>query len=514
MNIISGNSGLKIELICAVDSKWGISKSGKIPWNIPIDTNYFQDVTKRISRDDDPVTMKNVVIMGRNTWECLPLQSENDPGLKDRINIVVSKTLAEKNPYTHQDLYFVELLGEAIDKCRILRTDLKISKIFICGGSGIYKEALKTLNIHEIHLTLIGKDYQCDNFFPQNLMSDDFCSEVGKLKKPQFGEPISDKNCVQFSILRFSKLKENLLTHNISESKYLLLLESIIKNGEFKNTRNSKVWSLFGKHLEFDLSEGFPILTTKKIFLKGIFEELIFFLKGDTNSNHLNEKGVKIWNPNTSREFLDSVNLSNYESGDMGPMYGFNWVHYGAEYKGMNSDYTGLGFNQIDYCLNLLKSDPFSRRIMMTTYNPVVAKDGCLFPCHGIDVIFNVKSALSGNFELNCMMTQRSADAFLGVPFNIASYALLLHFFCEVINNDDSYKGQKFMPGTLLMNFADIHIYESHYIQAVRQFLRHPYKFPHLKINRTVKSLTDFKYEDLELVGYKCYPGILAKMVA
>lgn len=194
-------------------------------------------------------------------------------------------------------------------------------------------------------------------------------------------------------------------------------------------------------------------------------------------------------------------------------MYGFNWLHYGADYEGMNHDYTGKGFNQLEYCLNLLKNDPHSRRILMTTYNPEIAKQGCLFPCHGIDIIFNVKTKDNVNI-LSCMMTQRSADMFLGVPFNIASYSLLVHIICEVINNDKTYSGNKFTPGILTINLGDLHIYEDHKTQCIRQILRDPYPFPQLIIKGQHVNMSDFTYEDFELIDYNCYPGIIAQMVA
>lgn len=146
----------------------------------------------------------------------------------------------------------------------------------------------------------------------------------------------------------------------------------------------------------------------------------------------------------------------------------------------------------------------------MTTFNPAQAKEGVLYPCHGISIMFNVDK----NWKLSCMMFQRSADACCGIPFNIASYALLIHLFCEVINNDSSYTGHKFTPGKLIMNFGDVHIYEEHYSGAIRQILRNPYPFPNLKINRIVKDLTEFNFEDFELIDYQCYTGINFKMIA
>lgn len=522
---------LKINVIAAVDSEWGISKKGHIPWIIKEDTNYFQDVTKCV-RDSAP-NKKNAVIIGKNTWLSLPKVNNEFVGLKDRINIVVSNTIFSQLPHTsifdgndnvlfHSDgVYIVKSLQEAIELCN----KLPVNDIFICGGSMLYAEALKTLTINKFYLTIIDHNYKCDNFFPVRDFTKDIVCDYSKSFTVT---DVANNITPGITFFRYDLSGgesygciNDVLLINREESKYLKLLNTIINFGSREQTRNGYTYSLFGKHLSFDLSRGFPLLTTKKVFFKGIVEELLFFLRGDTNTNHLVEKGVNIWRDNTSRQFLDSVGLQHYEEGDQGPMYGFQLLHNGAEYKGMREDYAGKGFDQLSYCINLLKTNPFSRRIMMTTYDPSVAKEGCLYPCHGISIIFNVHTglhsvgdAVENTYVLSCMMTQRSADMFLGIPFNIASYALLVHVICESINNDESYKGNRYVPGVLTMSLGDVHIYESHYTQCIRQILREPFPFPMLKINKKLKSITDFTFEDVELVEYKHHPIITAKMVA
>jgi dihydrofolate reductase/thymidylate synthase len=482
----------KINLIAAIDVKGGISRCGKIPWLIKADYNFFLDVTKR----QYVLNKKNVLIMGKNTWKALPHVSR---GLKDRITIVVSSSMTENelgtDNKTDAETYLVKSLTNMMD----LYNKLDAGKLFICGGSQIYTEALKTLQIEEIYLTQIDYDYECDNFFPLHLLktncnapTDTFMLDDSKQK------------------VKVTFIRHGMIDRNLEELQYLNLLKNILSTGDFKQTRNAKTWSVFGKTMEFDLEKGFPLLTTKKVFMKGIFEELLFFLKGDTNTNHLVEKNVKIWEGNTNREFLDANKLDHYAIGDMGSMYGFNLVHFGAEYDGMDKNYENKGFNQIEYCLHLLKTDPFSRRIIMTTYNPAKAHEGVLYPCHGLSIIFSVDV----KYRLSCMMTQRSADILCGVPFNIASYALLIHLLCEVINNDPNYIGNKFTPGRLIMNFADVHIYESHYSQVVRQILREPFNFPTITFKRKLNVLIDFTFDDLVIQNYISYPGIIAKMVA
>ena len=232
---------------------------------------------------------------------------------------------------------------------------------------------------------------------------------------------------------------------------------------------------------------------------------------------------MNIWNANTKREVLDSSGLSSYEEGDMGPMYGCQWRHFGAKYEGCNADYTEQGIDQLSECINLIRNDPHSRRIIMTTFNPAQVNEGCLYPCHGISIQFYVESLnnISGDNpenntislcenKLSCMMTQRSGDLFLGVPYNIASYALLVHMMCEIISNS----GMKIVPGRLIIVLGDVHIYETHKDQATKQISRDPYNFPFLKFNKKVENIEDFKFENVELCEYNHHPGIKAEMIA
>jgi dihydrofolate reductase/thymidylate synthase len=455
-----------LSLIVATDSRDGISLNRRIPWHIPLDLTFFHDTTR-----------PHALIMGRHTWQSLPTP------LSDRTTIIVSSTLIldAQIPNVH----LVQTIAQAIAKSQ----ELNVKKVFFCGGRDIYEEAYSTIALDEIYITKINQDYGCDNFvkFP------DIHKKYQIAFQHTFGE------------LTFTKYSNRPKT-NSEEQNYLNLVSRIL-NEPPRQTRNAQTMSLFGAHLEFDLSRSFPLLTTKKVFLKGIFEELIFFLKGDTNSKLLTEKGVKIWEGNTSREFLDKTGL-DYQEGDMGPLYGFQLRHFNAPYEGCGANYEGQGIDQIAYCLNLLKTDPFSRRIIMTTFNPAQATQGCLWPCHSLVLQFYV----SGSYQLSLSCYNRSQDMFLGVPFNICSASMLVYMFCHVINN--TYDGPKLTPGRLIMNLGDVHVYQDHKNQAIRQVLREPYVFPQLKFKRAVGNLTDFTFEDLEIVDYQCHPGIVAKMVA
>lgn len=512
----------KIVLIVAVDAKYGISKNGVIPWKITEDYNFFHDVTTR----EYTQGRKNVLIMGKNTWKSLP---SNLRGLKNRITVIVSSTMTEEelkqDNMLGEEVYLVSNFTDAITT-NIL-TSLKIwdniGYVFICGGSQIYQEALDQLDIDYYYITEIDEDYECDNLFPYdklipritdyrtdgNLIKN---AEIMDQKKFTVMDQVKNKK-VKCTFTKYRNLMtepDNIMLTNPEEQQYLNLLNEIITKGHYRPTRNSNTWSLFGKTMEFDLNKGFPLLTTKKVFFRGVFEELLFFLKGDTNAKHLSDNGVKIWEGNTSREFLDKNGLGHYEVGDMGGMYGYNFLHFGYPYAGMNTNYDQKGFNQIEYCLKLLKTDPYSRRILLTSFNPSTANTGVLYPCHSIVIQFYV----DGDNKLSASCYNRSQDFLLGNPFNLCSTSLLIHMFCEVINNDPNYIGNKLLPGRLLMNMGDVHIYQDHYSESIRQILRDPHPFPQIKFNRKVTDLIEFKFTDIELIDYTSYPNIPAKMVA
>jgi thymidylate synthase len=244
-------------------------------------------------------------------------------------------------------------------------------------------------------------------------------------------------------------------------------------------------------------ADPFPILTSKKVNFQHVVEELLWFLKGETNSRILEEKGVNIWKKNSSKEFLEKNNL-NYQEGDIGPMYGFQLVHFGEAYKGSSASYSG--YNQIDYVVNLIKSDPTSRRIIMTTFNPEQAKEGVLYPCHGIVTQFYVEYDV-----LHLSTYQRSADVFLGLPWNISSYALLLHIIAHLTQKK---------VGKVIITLGDYHLYEEHYDKAAIQILRSRlglYDFPKLNL-KPFSTISELDSSYFELENYQSYKALVAEM--
>lgn len=257
---------------------------------------------------------------------------------------------------------------------------------------------------------------------------------------------------------------------------YLDLLNHILENGSYKADRTGTgTYSVFGYQMRFDLEEGFPLLTTKKLHLRSIIYELLWFLQGDTNIRYLKDHGVKIWD-----EWAD-------ENGDLGPVYGKQWRSWGAK--------DGSSVDQISDVIEQIKHNPDSRRLIVSAWNVAEIPEMALAPCH---VLFQF---YVNNGEISCQLYQRSADLFLGVPFNIASYSLLLMMIAQVT-------GLK--PKHFIHTFGDVHLYSNHIEQAKEQLTRSPKSLPVMMINPEVTSIFYFKYEDFQLTGYDPEPHIKA----
>ncbi|MDX9909342.1 MAG: thymidylate synthase [Mariniphaga sp.] len=260
--------------------------------------------------------------------------------------------------------------------------------------------------------------------------------------------------------------------------QYLHLLDTILENGTEKEDRTGTgTISVFGHQMRFDLSEGFPVITTKKLHLKSIIHELLWFLAGDTNVKYLQENGVRIWN-----EWAD-------ENGDLGHIYGYQWRSWPTP--------DGRHIDQISQVVDSIKNNPDSRRHIVSAWNVGELDKMNLPPCHLLFQFYVV------NGKLSCQLYQRSADVFLGVPFNIASYALLTLMMAQVT-------GLK--PGDFVHTFGDVHIYSNHIEQVKLQLTRQTYPLPKMKINPEVKNIFDFKFDDFKLSGYEAHPHIKGKV--
>ena len=258
--------------------------------------------------------------------------------------------------------------------------------------------------------------------------------------------------------------------------QYLDLLSEILEHGTKKQNRTGvPTYALFGRQLHYDLQQGFPLLTTKKIHIKSVVHELIWFLRGDTNVKYLHEHGVTIWD-----EWAD-------ENGDLGPIYGSQWRNW--------KDADGNSHDQITNMVELLKNDPNSRRNILSSWNVGEISKMRLMPCHVL-----CQTYVADN-KLSLQLYQRSADYFLGVPFNLASYALLTHMLAHVCNYE---------PGHFVHTFGDVHLYENHLEQAKKQLSRTPKSLPKLTLNPEISNIFDFKYEDIVIENYDPHPRIPA----
>jgi thymidylate synthase len=258
--------------------------------------------------------------------------------------------------------------------------------------------------------------------------------------------------------------------------QYLDLLQHILNNGTTKNDRTGTgTISCFGYQMRFDLQKGFPLVTTKKLHLKSIIYELLWFLKGETNIKYLNKHGVSIWN-----EWAD-------ENGELGPVYGKQWRSW------ENADEQVI--DQVSDAIKQIKNNPNSRRIIISAWNVADLPKMALMPCHALFQFYVADGKLS------CQLYQRSADVFLGVPFNIASYALLTMMMAQVCD---------LQPGDFVHTFGDVHIYSNHIEQVKLQLSRKPYPLPDIKLNPSIKNIFDFTYEDFTLENYQHHPAIKA----
>lgn len=457
----------------------GIGFENSIPWaRTPEGKKDLKWFSKITTGSFSETSVKNIVIMGRKTYESIPPKFRPLP---NRINYIVSRsrTLNKEEPF-----YFSSIdsaLKSAYEKQRKDGCD-----IFVIGGSEIYKETIVYPECQKLHITEVEGEYQCDRFFPTIPSNYSLSVEI-----PEEG-------------LRF-KTYQNLFDPLSEEIQYLDLLDEILTKGELKSNRTqTQTIGLFGRQLRFSLSNGtLPLITTKKMFVRGVIEELLFFLRGDHDNRKLQAKKVHIWDGNTTREYLDKYSKQQIETNDLGLAYGVQWRAAGAKLESIDTDYRGKGIDQLANVIKTIKTDPGSRRIIINSWNVPQLDDMALPPCHMMYQFY----VSTENNELSCMMTQRSADTFLGLPFNIASTAILTHIIAKSCNLN---------PGEIIINLGDVHIYENHITQVKTQLERVPYRFPTIEIKKELSGVGDIEslqYEDFNISGYKSHPRIKADMV-
>lgn len=497
------------QVVVAATREMGIGKDGKLPWKLPSDLKLFKDITTETSNPEK----KNAVIMGRKTWESIPLR--NRP-LRSRLNVVLTRS-RDFDVGDKENVVACGSMDSALELLSSCPYSYSIDKVFIIGGGQILREALNSSACDAIHITQIETSIECDTFIP---------SVDTAIFQPWYSSFPKVENNIRYSFVTYVRVRGAVADNsspnndtNLSSSKsevkdfsflprmifekheelmYLSLVQDIFLNGNLKDDRTGTgTLSLFGCQMRFNLRTTFPLLTTKRVFWRGVVEELLWFISGSTNAKVLQEKGIHIWDGNASRSYLDSIGLTNREEGDLGPVYGFQWRHFGARYTDMHADYTGQGFDQLADVINKIKNKPDDRRIILSAWNPADLELMALPPCHMFAQFY------VANGELSCQMYQRSADMGLGVPFNIASYALLTCMIAHVCD---------LVPGDFIHIIGDTHVYRNH-IEPLREQLKNqPRPFPILKVNPQKKSIDSFTPDDFKLIGYDPHQKIEMKM--
>ncbi|XP_048601112.1 bifunctional dihydrofolate reductase-thymidylate synthase 2-like isoform X3 [Brassica napus] len=464
------------QVVVAATKEMGIGKDGKLPWTLPTDLKFFKELTLTTS---DP-SKKNAVVMGRKTWESIPTKYRP---LSGRLNVVLTRSSGFDIANT-----------ENVVTCR--------------RGGEVLRDSLNGPRCEAIHLTEIDTSVDCDTFVPEIDASayQPWCSSLPvcenglRFSFTTYVRVKSDesKEGLHVDWRKFSSLLPKKVFERHEEFLYLNMVNEIISNGNVKNDRTGTgTLSKFGCQMTFNLRRSFPLLTTKRVFWRGVVEELLWFISGSTNAKLLQEKGIHIWDGNASREYLDGIGLTEREEGDLGPVYGFQWRHFGAKYTDMHADYTGQGFDQLSDVINKIKNNPDDRRIIMSAWNPSDLKAMALPPCHMFAQFY------VANGELSCQMYQRSADMGLGVPFNIASYSLLTCILAHVCD---------LVPGDFIHVIGDAHVYKNHVRPLQEQLENPPKPFPVLKINPEKKHIDSFVAADFELIGYDPHKKIDMKM--
>jgi thymidylate synthase len=463
-------------IIIATDLSDGIGKHNTLPWNFNYDILYFKQNTSF-----NELNNTNILIMGHNTFKSLKTK------LNNRIYFVITNHIIK-------DVITFNNFNDAYISALTYNTN-----IWVIGGSQIYNYALNHWGCNKIYHTLIKHNFDCDTFFNIN----DYKINWDKKK---IIKNINKNDNIEYEL----EYKIGTIKHNI-ELKYLKLLYDVLNKGNIRNTRNALTFSSFGENtnniLSCNLEDGFPLLTTKKMFWCGIVEELLFFIRGDTNTLNLSNKGIKIWEKNTSLDFLKNIKL-DYKIGDMGPMYGYQWRNFNKPYNNDNNNNDNY-IDQLKNIINEINNNPSSRRLIITDFNPLQVNEGVLYPCHSIIIQFYIDNVIENDItisKLSCNMYQRSGDLFLGIPFNIASTALLLCIVSKLTNKQ---------PHIMNLIIGDAHIYNIHKDVVLEQLKRTPFKLCKLKM-KDFKSLEEVEIStvnDFIIENYNCHSKLLGDII-
>ena len=501
----------KLNLIFNRSSQGIIGVNNKLFTGINEDFTHFKEQTK-----------DKVVVMGYNTFTSLP---GNKPIniLRERLNVVItnnhydiliqkiteSKDILDILVYKTFDEFYSALLSGILKNNSLMHKYIDILDIFIIGGSYLYDYVYDNYRVNMIYETLNDVNISIDNhekdkitYFKRVIDENRFIKIYSKHSSDSIRVNSVSGDTKTIDGKYEINIYQNKEDVNFQELEYLKLLKDIYNNGIMKDSRNSRVTSIFSPpHMRFDLRKGFPLITTKKVAWKTVLRELLWFISGSTDNKVLQNKKVNIWTANSKKEYLEKIGLGDYREGELGPIYGFQWRHFGAKYQGAEHDYTNQGVDQLEYIINLIKNDPTSRRIIINSWNASDLKKMALPPCH-VMVQFNVDT---NEGCIDAKLTQRSGDMFLGVPFNIASYSFLLHIICNITG---------YKPRYFIHDIGDAHIYENHKEAILQQIKRPSYSFPQLEIKNKLENIDNINENDFNIINYKHHTPIKAIMIA
>lgn len=509
------------------DSLIGIKEYGSysIPWPIiKDDMNFFRKTTTTCL--DSQI---NACIIGYNTWQTMPNFYKKN---KKRFNIIVTRHCETIDSNTK----FVASFEEALSVAILIEN---LNEIFVIGGSFIYDIALMHPSLKKIYVTHVKNSYPSTNiieneiYFPLTHYQLQAMVENNILVlASNSGDKYDISKNIHFCFREYHVVENKLHSHYSSivknpriinravpieipiyfpssgEYQYLNLVKNIIDTGIDKTTRNAVTRSILGYQMRFNLQDGYPLSTVKKSYPKSIFEELMWMIRGQTNVKILQDKNVNIWNKNSSKHFINECGLS-YDEGDIGPGYGFQMKHYGAQYIDCQTNYHGQGVDQLHECINLINTNPYSRRIIINLWNPNDVRKQTLPPCHCLyQFTVDIYEKIGSNGhkgKLNCILFQRSWDVMLG--WNTTTAALLTYLLANHCCLD---------PGMLIHSIADAHLYKEHIDSGLVDSLlrRTPRTYPILRILTRRNNIEDYQYDDLQIENYYPCPSICADMVA
>ena len=448
------------KIIVAVDEAGGIGKTRPdgtqfIPWTNPTDMQFFKNQT-----------MNKTVIMGRKTYDSI------GHVLNNRVNFIISKTPRVSDLPNVK--WFTDI-HECIRACK--------GEVYIIGGADIYAAFLKLKIISEIVKSHITGIYNCDINFPVTF---DFELQ----NEITYNSGTTDTQL----IISYHTYK------NIEEKQMLQFGAQLLECPLRADRTATGTFSTFGTQFKFDLTNNtFPLMTTRRLFFRGIVEELLLLIAGSTDSRVLEARGVNVWRGNTSREFLDSRGLHHMPIGDMGASYGWLARHFGATYQTCETNYTGQGFDQLNYVIKELKTNPTSRRLVISLWDPANLDNCPLPPClYNYQFYSQADANQATKRKLLCMMTQRSSDFAVAGGWNVAAGALLTYLIASVTDHT---------PDTLIWNIGDAHIYQNLAEDFARQLKREPRCYPKLYIEQQ-PNIEDYRADHIKLVGYNPHEKI------